>query len=206
VADEFSGGPPDVAAGADGFGIRVFIDEPVASSTCSTAFVRLNADLSERTISGVLSWGPGGDVKWNDGQYVVGWTGVRDPFVGSNGLCVARFAADGTLVAPPVCNDLTAAVGEPGEWWGPRIAAGDGGLALVGEADYRRLFFLRTDLAGTAVGPPTQVLAGDDPETTWPDAFNTVWARGGFAVLFAAARLGGARTSGLCLRWFTAVE
>ncbi|MBI5489545.1 MAG: hypothetical protein HY905_19590 [Deltaproteobacteria bacterium] len=194
VVDAFTGGPPYVASGDGGFGVLAFVNSSPELPSCASRFVHLNADLSERTASGVLSDGHGGDVKWVDGRYVVGW-GHYDTFAGgSSEACVGWFDNAGVMTGPPVCSRVTPDIGR----YPMRVAAGDRGLALVStsEAD---IVFLRTDLRGVAVGSPGVISYGMVPS---PGPYNTVWADSGFAILYGI-RWGGDRAN---LAYFTAVD
>jgi len=203
--DSASGGPPDVATGDDGFGLAVTINSTPEHPDCATRFAWVGSDLATLVHSGILSNGMfGGDVKQVDGRWVQGWWGENWDADDVVDACVARFAAGGELEGPPVCNEL-GAISDGSSVCGPRVAAGDGGLALVGTVHSTRwMFFLRTDLAGRAVGGSTDVFEPYDRfGGASYGAFNTVWAVDGFAVLFIADTRAG--TDMLYLQRFAAV-
>lgn len=204
--DSATGGAPDVATGDDGFGVAVFLNN-TEYPECATRFVHVSADLTRLDGSGVLSNGHWPDVKWVDGRWVQAWWDVDWDTDGSVHGCVAHFAAGGVLDGPPVCNDL-GPISEGSGLYGPRLAAGDGGLALVSTAfSAQWLFFLRTDLAGRAVGGPADVFEPYVRGGASYGGFNTVWATDGFAVLFIANPMDreGISTDTLFLQLFTAV-
>ena len=185
--DSASGGPPDVATGDDGFGLAVSINSSPEHPACATRFAWVGSDLRTVVHSGILADGIWADSKWLDGRWVQGWW-HNDSYAASTvEACAAWFTPGGALEGPPVCNDL-GAISDGSSVCGPRVAAGDGGLALVGTAHGTQwLFFLRTDLAGRTVSGPTDVFEPyEEYGRTSYGAFNTVWAVDGFAVLFIA--------------------
>jgi hypothetical protein len=96
-------------------------------------------------------------------------------------FAVARFTSAGLLEGPPVLNNESSDVC-PGSI---RIAAGDRGLTLVSSAHSSdSLLYLRTDAAGTAVGPLHEVVPGGPGSGSHFGAYNTVWADDAFGVIF----------------------
>ncbi|MBI5490860.1 MAG: hypothetical protein HY905_26235 [Deltaproteobacteria bacterium] len=192
VIDGFSGGAPDVATGSGGFGFLVYVNSSPERPSCAQRFVHLNSDLSVRTPSGVLSDGPAGDVKWVDGRYVTAWGHYDTGAGGDSDACVAWFDDAGAMTAPPVCNAVTPSIGSAPV----RVAAGDEGLALVAYSD-AAFVFQRTDLRGVAVGVPGVVGFGGPPGPC-----NTVWADGGFGILYGV----GSGSAHMYFSYFAAVE
>ena len=182
----------DVAAGDGAFGLAVdvFRGED-ADYPCGTRFLRVSDDLTAMTYSGILSGGLGSyDVRWSDGGWATAWpNGASETPMGEwfDEVCVGRFSPDGSLAAAPVCTTLSLMGLGPVRI--PRLAAGDGGLALVFEAgDYDRLVLLRTDLFGVPVGTPHDVYV-PDPGTPFNFGhFTAAWAGDRFGVLFQSTR------------------
>ncbi len=206
--DSATTGGPDIATGDDGFGVAIAVTGTAGHPECATRFVQVSADLSRIEGGGVLSDSDLPEVKWADGRWVQSWL---DANRGADGdgfaeACVARFAPGGMLDGPPLCDRLGWASEDWG-MWGPKLAAGDGGLALVAAAfSGEWLFFLRTDSMGRAVGVPRDVYRPHGSIIATYPAVNTVWAMDGFAVLFYVNELEGGSdwTDKLYLRWFTA--
>ena len=205
TVDETAQGPPDVAAGDGGFGLTMPVELGRAGS-CNVRFVRLDESLASPVYSGLIAPAGDGDVKWLDGRYVTALAHYWEPAGGPahSDVVVSWFAASGELEGPPVRN----AVGDAFLGSVLRIAAGDGGLALVGAWDSdQQLSFLRTDMAGVAVGPVRPVVdwATGFPPGAWFGSCNTVWADRRFGVLFEGLDFGDpGRTSGLYLQAFVA--
>jgi cysteine-rich repeat protein len=189
TVDGFAAGPPDLAIGDDGgIGLALPFNSSPAHAACSFRFVRLTPDLAEATFSGFLSDGVWGDVDWAYGQYAVAWSLYDTMSGGRTGMCLGRFAPDGTLEAPPVCTDLS-----PfgiAEMYTTRLAAGDGGFGLVASSDSdTRLSFLRTDAVGSALGPLRPVWTPDGGFGNF-GPFNIAWGGDVFGVVFGMQSAG----------------
>ena len=191
VVDDTAQGPPDIAAGGDGFGLVFTVpqDETVASG-CALRFEKLDASLEHPVYSGVLGQEHWGDVKWvaAASQWVTAWTTPWPTADAAGEMRVARFAPDGSLVGPPVRNTLAGTEGRAHSK-GVRIAAGDAGLSLVVCFCGDRLHYLRTDGRGVAIAPLRDVRG----PFVCPaglcyglfHSYNAVWAGDGFAVLYS---------------------
>jgi hypothetical protein len=156
--------------------------------TCGARLVWVSSDLSRTVFSGALTefawaW----DVRWAGGAYLTAWPDLSegaDPSIREL-LCVGRFGEEGELVGPPVCSDIRP--------WGfhntqsVRLAAGDGGAALVFDVDdWDRLLAVRTDAMGVPVGPPHDVFESSPGDSGWVGPYWAVeWAGDdAFGVLF----------------------
>jgi cysteine-rich repeat protein len=181
LIEDFAGGPPDIVTGEGGFGMTVPVNISPDWESCSFRFVLVSDDLSSTIQSGILGNGHSGDVVWSDGVYIVGWPHHDTMEGGDLEICFARFSTGGELERPPVCNLVTGyEENYPGA---SRLAAGDGGLALVNSVSSAQdLFFLRADSLGTAIAPVREVMEHSMPEPY--GAYNIVWADMGFAILF----------------------
>ena len=213
TVDETGRGFPDVAAGDGGFGVTVSVQAGPGEGYCAFRFLRLDETLEHVVGSGVLGGFVWGDVKWiaADSRYVTAWSGDAEgsPATESE-FRVAFFEPDGTLAGPPIRNSG----GGPG--WATdtpvRVAAGDGGLALVTRFtghDDERLSFLRTDRRGVAISPLRDLVEADPGgRPAHFGSYNTVWTDGGFAVLFAGAWAGSGEPGGerLYLQHFVRAE
>lgn len=202
VIEAFAGGPPEVATGDAGFGVLAYVNNSPELPSCASRFIYLGPDLSVRNQSGVLSDSPGGDVKWVDGRYAVAWGHCDTSAGGDSEACVAWFDETGEMIAPPVCNLVTPAMGT----YPVRIAAGDRGLALVSyresesHLDESEFVFLRTDLRGVAIGSPAVLPTGAD--TPVGGAYNMVWADTGFGLVHGV----GWASPTMELQFFTATD
>ena len=181
VVETRAGWPPDVAHGADGFGLVLARDVTVEDPDCRFRFLRLSEDLGTMTVAGDLGPGSIGEVAWAGDHWATGWARQED-FEAEGPWCVGRFLPSGVLERAPVCTTTPSGlvVGAVAV----RLAVGGGGLALAGLLGaYPR--FLRTDAAGAAVGPFEAVGSPDVP--TWSscavawgaDAFGILHVRGG---------------------------
>jgi hypothetical protein len=205
MVEDMAGGPPDISTGAGGFGLAVRVNSSPELQSCSLRFVQVDEFLTHMVYSGILGNGAIGDLAWIDGHYMIGWPHYDTALGGNTEICVASFSAAGNLERPPTCNDVSSVASQ-----GPttlRMAAGDGGLALVFDSDsFWRLSYLRTGLNGRAVMPPASVVGSmciPDESFCFFYSFGTTWADQGFAVLFTANIDG---TSGMFLRHFIPAE
>ncbi len=184
-------GFPDVAAGTSSIGVSMCVDGIDARAPISYRFVRLNSDLTSITYSGILSDGGVGDVDWADDRFIVAWQHTDHMETEYVEECVARFTPEGDLEGPPVCTDVYSLT----DYISPtRMAAGDGGLAIVltGYAEHI-MGYLRTDFHGRAIETPREITTYCWPEPCHWGSFNVTWARDGFGVI----ALGDVRAWGL---------
>jgi cysteine-rich repeat protein len=189
MVEDMAGGPPDIVTGSGGFGLTMGFTPTREFPSCAFRFVRIDESLTDVVYSGILGNGMVGDLVWIDGHYIVGWPHFDTAVDFENSeLCIAHFSAAGNLERAPTCNDVTSIVTEGN--YVARMAAGDGGLALVFSSDSdQQLSYLRTGLNGRAVMPPQSVVGAMcnpyEPPPCWFGAFGTTWADHGFAVLFS---------------------
>jgi hypothetical protein len=164
-----SSSSPDVAAGADGYGVTVTLDATPDDARCSTRFVRVSPDLAGVTESGTLSESGGGDVVYADDRFVTSWAHGDAFYRDGAEVCTARFLDSGALEGPPVCNGVFSGA-EACSVESIRLAAGDEGLAsffAIRTDDSATmggmrssLRFVRMDDVGREVMSPLEVVAG----------------------------------------------
>jgi cysteine-rich repeat protein len=174
---------PALAAGDDDTtGMLWWRASTEGAPTCTLRFGVADARLTTIADGGVVGPGLSGRIAAAEGAYQVAWRTTSS--AGTQQLGFASFDGGALLLAPPVLHDMPF-----GSFAGDvELAAGDHGLlAVVLGYDLTsglRLFFLRTDLLGRAVGVPTEV----DPSCTGPACtfgpFNVVWGGDAFLVIY----------------------
>jgi len=185
---------PDLATGDDGtVGVlwwRASID---GTGICTLRFGAADAGLNVLADGGVIGPGISGHIATADGSYRIVWKTTSS--LGTQQLGFASFDRGAILPAPPVLQDLPFSlfVGDV------ELAAGDHGLVAVvagwDDVNKLRLYFLRTDLLGRAVGEPDAVREVDPTCHQDLDCslgpYNVVWSGDAFLVIyFATLHLG----------------
>jgi cysteine-rich repeat protein len=174
---------PDLAAGDDDMtGMLWWRASTEGAPTCTLRFGVADAGLTTIADGGVIAAGLSGRIAAAEGSYSVAWRTTDS--AGEQQLGFASFDDGALLLAPPVLHDMPfdSFMGDV------ELATGDHGLlAVVLGYDLTsgaRLFFLRTDLLGRAVGTPMEV----DPSCTRPTCsfgpYNVAWAGDAFLVIY----------------------
>ena len=175
---------PDLAPGDDDT-VGILWWRSATGGSCTLRFGTADSLLTTIADGGVIGPGRSGRIADAEGAYRLAWRDVAPDDTPQLGF--AAFGRDAGLLASPVVHGapflpFEFTVGDV------EFAAGDHGLVVVVAGFHAttgvRLYFLRTDLLGRAVGAPTEV----DPSCTAPSCsfgpYNIVWAGDAFLVVY----------------------